>query len=586
MSTRMHSSYYRRPKKVSSSLDGEYLPHPVSQVYPTVAPPSSSPCPPGSSIQIDCRLEGSSTKTCVRHETGKGSSDGGRCTYVFLCDTATVADGCGVGRVTVDMLPDVALLEIFDCYVNQAREEVQYLPPAKIEAWHTLVHVCRTWRTIVLGSPSRLDLQLFCTNKTPAKERLTIWPLLPIVIVQNGRPIQMDNIIAALEHTDRVRQIHLLDIIIPELEVFLAATHQPFPALTDLALWHPGQWVEDEMIEMPVIPELFLGGFAPRLQYLSLSRIPFSGLPKLLLSTTVLVELSILEIPHSGYISPEAMVRCLSTLTRLEYLSLGFQSPLSRPVQESRRPHPSTRLALPTLTDFQFEGVSEYLEDFVARIDAPLLEDLQIAFFHQLIFDTPQLVQFFARTPNIQPRVNAHIVFFNRYVEISSSSSSSFTPKIMLRIGCSQSDWQLSSLAQLNSSSLPEAFIPTVERLYIYQYKYDEPRWQDDIEDSQWLEVLQPFTALKVLHVSQEFLPRLGPAFQELAGERVTEILPALQSLCLEELHPSGPVREAFEKFVAARQLAGHPIALSDWSGPADSDEEQDEWSEGDESDD
>jgi hypothetical protein len=203
------------------------------------------------------------------------------------------------------------------------------------------------------------------------------------------------------------------------------------------------------------------------------------------------------------------------------------------------------------------------LDDLVARINAPLLDSLYIEFFHQLIFDTPQLVQFFVRTPNIQPPVEACIVFRDRSVEIASPKI--FPSRVMLRISCSESDWQLSSLAQVYSSSLPEAFIPTVERLIIREDEYRRPSWQDDIEDSQWLEVLHPFTALKDLHVSREFLPRIAPAFQELAGERVTEVLPALQCLFLEDLPPSGPVREAVEMFVAARQLAGHPIAVSHW---------------------
>ena len=394
------------------------------------------------------------------------------------------------------MLPDVALLEIFDCYVTQAREQYPEYPfwvPTNIEAWHTLVHVCRTWRTIVLGSLLRLDLRLFCTDKTPVKKRLAVWPLVPIVIHQVESPTQMDNVISALEHNDRVCQIDFMDVMNPELEEILVAMHKPFPVLTYLRLLYDEEWLGDEM---PDIPESFLGGSAPRLQYLELEHIPFSGLPKLLLSATDLVDLSIWETPHSGYISPEAMVRCLSTLTRLERLLLGFKSPLSRPVRESRRPHPPTRSALPTLTSLSFEGVSEYLEDLMARIDAPLLNSLEITFFHQLIFDTPQLVQFFARTPNIQPLVGAHILFSNSDVEISSSWRSPKT--IMLRISCRQSDWQLSSLAQVYSSSLPAAFFPMVERLYIYrdEEEYDEPRWQDDIEDSQWLEVLQPFTAL------------------------------------------------------------------------------------------
>ena len=56
------------------------------------------------------------------------------------------------------MLPDVALLKIFDCYVNRAREEEEYGDSLKIQEWHKLVHVCRQWRTIVFGSPRRLGL--------------------------------------------------------------------------------------------------------------------------------------------------------------------------------------------------------------------------------------------------------------------------------------------------------------------------------------------------------------------------------------------------------------------------------------------
>jgi hypothetical protein len=477
--------------------------------------------------------------------------------------------------VTIDVLPDIALLEIFDCYVNQAREEEE---EDWEQEWHTLVHVCRKWRTIVLQSPRRLDLRLICTDTTPVKETLAVWPPLPIVIGKY-KPTWMDNIIVALVHNDRVWRIILLGLTNSQLEEVLAAMQQPFLALTELEMTVGDSWkgglLEDEM--PPVVPGSFLGGSAPRLQRLNLRRIPFPGLPKLLLSATGLVTLSILKIPHSGYISPEAMVHCLSTLTRLERLYLGFESPLSRPIRENRRPHPLAHVALPALIYFRFEGVSEYLEDLVARVDAPLLDGLDIRFFHQLIFDTPQLAQFFARTPNIHPPVEAHIVFSDSHVEVISSQT--FPRKFALGISCRHSDWQLSSLARACSSSFPQASIPTVEHLHICEagLRYDRrPRWQDDIEDSQWLEVLHPFTALKHLHVSREFLPSIAPAFQELAAERVTEVLPALQSLFLEELHPPGPVQEAIEKFVAARQLAGHPIAVSYWG------EKQDEGLEGD----
>jgi hypothetical protein len=282
--------------------------------------------------------------------------------------------------VTIFVLPDVVLLEIFDCYVNQSREEEDEEEESwlKIQAWHTLVHVCQRWRSIVLGSPCRLDLRLFCTGETPVKEKLAVWPPLPIVIGQYGRPTQMHNIIEALEHNDRVCQVDLLNITSSELEEVLAAMQRPFPALTELTIWLDG-WREDGLLEdepPPVVPESFLGGSAPRLQCLQLQHVPFPELPKLLPSATGLVTLHIWELPHKGYVSPEAMVRCLSTLTRLEDFTMGFKSRLFRPVKETRRPLSPTRSALPALTYFRFEGVSEYLEDLVVRIDAPLLTDL------------------------------------------------------------------------------------------------------------------------------------------------------------------------------------------------------------------
>ena len=57
---------------------------------------------------------------------------------------------------------------------------------------------------------------------------------------------------------------------------------------------------------------------------------------------------------------------------------------------------------------------------------------------------------------------------------------------------------------------------------------------------------------------------RIAPTLQELVGGRATEVLPALQTLSLQGTLPSG-VQETIDKFVAARELAGHPIAVSRW---------------------
>ena len=291
------------------------------------------------------------------------------------------------GRLTIDVLPDDVLLEIYYFCLAELEDLIQ------IDAWHTLVHVSRKWRCVVFDSPRRLNLRLRCSASTPVREMLTIWPPFPIIIREHYHSASNeDNIIAALEHPDRVCDVQLSGVPSSLLEKLLTAIQEPFPALAYLRL-------ETKDNTAPVIPDLLLGGFAPDLGTLRLSGIPIPipGLRKLLLSTTDLIDLQLYKIPHSGYFSPEAMVTCLSELTRLQTLEVGFESPRSRPYRENRRLPPPTRTLLPSLRVLQFTGVSEYLEDLVARIDTPLLSCLEMTLFHQLIFDTPQLAQFISR---------------------------------------------------------------------------------------------------------------------------------------------------------------------------------------------
>ena len=473
---------------------------------------------------------------------------------------------CNIGRIRIDVLPDVVLLEMFDYYVNQVREEDS--PDVTVESWRTLVHVCRHWRSVVFGSPRRLNLRLLCTPETPVRKTLAVWPHLPIFVQQRqyGLPGgDSDNIVAALEHHDRVCEIDLFDISSSHLEKALAAMQGvPFPALTRLEICRKLE--DDGTTPPPVVLDSFMDGSAPRLRYLDLTRVPFPGLPRLLLSVTHLVYLYLWKTPHSGYISPDAMVRCLSALTSLESLSLEFESPRSRPNQQRRHLPSPARTVLPSLTCFIFKGVSVYLEDFVTRFDAPRLDNLQITFFHQLIFDNPQLVQFITRTPNLKAPVEARVVFSSGFVQVTLTRAGETSPNgLGLGFTCGQSDWQLSSLAQVFSSSIPQALISTVGQLFIYESGFLQPRWQGDIEESQWLDVLNPFTAVKDLYLSQIFVPRIAPTLQELVGERVAGVLPALQCLFLEKLHPSGTIQEEIVKFVDARQLAEHPVAISLW---------------------
>ena len=367
------------------------------------------------------------------------------------------------------MLPDDVLLEIFDFFVKEYPLFIK-----DTQAWQSLVHVCRRWRCVVFGSPRRLDLQLLCKAKTPARDTLDVWPPLPLVI--HDRPSSsdsLDDIIALLrvEHRDRNRvcQIGLWDLNSSQLEKVSAAIKDSFPELTYLSLHSREETV-------PLLPDSFLDGTTPRLEYLELDCIPFPGLWKLHLVAPHLVDLHLLRIPHSGYFSPEAILTVLSALTNLQYLWLGFESPQSRPDWASRRP--PKRSLLPVLTYFSFNGVSEYLDNLVERVDAPRLKDLDITFFNQIVFDTPRLVQFISRTPILKFE-KARVVFWDRAARVKISSNYG---ELEVEILCRESDWQVSSLEQVCTSCLPP--LSTLEDLYIDENSFAPPDWKDSIENT------------------------------------------------------------------------------------------------------
>jgi hypothetical protein len=520
---------------------------------------------------MDCRSEGSlKVDNPARRWTSKDTRSRCRRMSFGQYHVTTTADDATGQLITSGILPDDVLLEMFDFYVDEDKdklyedmdEDFEPFERQIIEGWKTLTHVCRRWRSVVFQSPHRLNLRLLCTPQTRARGTLDIWPTLPLIIRDfDDEPPWVANIIAALEHNDRVCQIKLDCFPSSKLKYVTnsAAMLKPFPELTDLDLGifedGPG----------PKLPDSFLGGTAPRLRSLDLYDVPFPGLPKLLLSAAHLVHLDLCEIPRSGYIPPVVMATSLSALTSLEYLRLRFRYPRPRPALDNRRlpPPPLRRSILPSLTKIRFKGASEYLEEILARIDAPRLNELNIIFFNQIIFDTPQLSQFISRRPTLRAPENGHIAFKSDAVIVRFSSQTSDYGVLGMEIPCTTSEWQLSSLEQVCTSSLRP--VSTLENLYIFE----DIGWQDDVENTLWLDFLRSFVAVKNLYLSEDFVPRIAPALQELVGGRTTEVLPTLKNIFLREgFRSSSPLHEGIEKFVAARRFTSHPVAVlidDDW---------------------
>jgi hypothetical protein len=403
-----------------------------------------------------------------------------------------------------------------------------------------------------------LDLRLLCVNRRLVKT-LDMWPEFPIVVHVDGHKVcqlpNIANMISMFKRNDRVCKISI-DVVPNSLLEELGTTSGPFPALIELDLSSRPFW-EDP----PTLPKSFLGGSVPRLRSLRLWGIPFPSIGKLLLSTRDLVTLSLGFIPPSEYLSPDSMVTILSALTRLTSLHLIFELPRFWTHGAGQRPPSLTRVVLPALTNFHFSGDSEYLENIVSCIDAPL-ESIAVT-FSELVSDVPLLRDFICRTKILNAPHRADTSFSNFEARISLFQRKGGAESTVLKMGILCDTWdpqlQLPSLVQACGSLLSP--FPSLEHLGIYE----SGSWPFPLqyEHAQWMELLHPFFAVKDLVLDGPVVLSVASALQGLVGEQATGILPALQNIFLKGFQSSGvPAPEGITKFIATRELSGHPVIV------------------------
>jgi hypothetical protein len=55
-----------------------------------------------------------------------------------------------------------------------------------------------------------------------------------------------------------------------------------------------------------------------------------------------------------------------------------------------------------------------------------------------------------------------------------------------------------------------------VEQVYVDEDRFSKQYWQDDIDDTQWLELFQPFIAMKNLYTSKKSLSCIATTLESL----------------------------------------------------------------------
>ena len=447
------------------------------------------------------------------------------------------------------MLCDDILLNVFRRYLNVTPK-----------LWPTLAWVCQRWRQIIFTSPLGLNLRLHCTYGTPVAKTLDLWPALPIIIeyggVSNLDPPASeddDNIITALKHSDRVRSISLTVTASLQGSLLekLPVISEPFEDLEELTL------LSQDKFQL-TLPKTFRWG--SRLRTLHSTGIAFPSFPHLLSPCQDLVDLELHHVPIAGYFSPEAFANALSGKTQLRSISLHFLSFHRRRSYVSFPPLAGERIVLPTLIRFKYRGSSKYLDIFVARIDAPRLEDIDITFFHQPTMDASQLGRFIDRMEMQTSLVQADVETSVHAISISFINTSTFIP-LRLRISCKQLDWQLSCMAQVCDQISP--FLSRINNLGINAAQL--LCGQDDANSGPWPDLVRSFKfgRAKSFWVASKLTTCILSALGSVHGGN-TSVLPSLRHVRVQKpLTMNGPLWDAVQSFITVRSISGRPMEVN-----------------------
>jgi hypothetical protein len=457
-------------------------------------------------------------------------------------------------------LNDDSLLNIFYHYQHlflQSYEDVLTFPDwDNARWWYKPAQVCQQWRHLILASPLRLGLNLICTYGTPVADMLAHSPSLPLIInyLNDFYKVSAEDeegILLALQHRDRVRRIGLR-MPAANLPKYIKAMDGEFPILERLFIWPPDQedisWVLSKTLQ------------APHLGQLSLYH---AALPAGSLLLTTIVGLTSLEprhIPLSGYFPPSYLIARLSSMPHLECLSIGFNSPIPTRNVERQPLHPlsGTHVTLPNLCTLFFVGVSAYLERVLAQISAPLLDTLQIWLFSQLSFTVPSLFRFI-KTDDFSFRF-PQLIFHAEHVELTAEpwegDRDRVTP-LNVVISCRHIDWQVSAVAQIPTHSPVLSVVDGLALLYEEHIPSSEPH--NEIDRTQWHNLLRPFSGIKALHVAGKLITNLAHSLQIGDGDSLPELFPELKELIY---YKDGDPSDSFTSFIDARGAAGWPVNL------------------------
>ena len=441
--------------------------------------------------------------------------------------------------VTIGKLSDSVLLNIF-CYYLEVSPRY----------WPTLLHRCRQWRHIAFASQRALHIRLFCTHGTPVLRALVCWSTLPIVMTYGGSPAldmpvpdNENDVMAALKQSDRVRSLSVTVTNSLLKKTSSNMVKRPFSELEDLVLLSR----DDVRLTLPIAFR-----WDPRLRLLHLTRIDFPAFLQLPYSSRNLVDLQLHEVLDPCHFSPEDLTNALSEMAQLRSLSLYLLSTANYVIS----PPFVERVVLPSLTRLNFRGITRHLEDLVARIDTPPLEDIEVTLINKFVFDLSKLGEFINRIEMHKSHRRADILSSERSFSISFIQPGAPTC-IKLQLFHESLNVQLTTVTRICTHL--SAALSNVEDLRIKATR--PPGCTVGLDIRRWLEPINLFPGVKWLHVAGNLSTDIMHALQ--LPERHKTVLPTLHKFSISRPVPYGsPLRRAVVSFMTSRRLSDRPIEV------------------------
>ena len=259
------------------------------------------------------------------------------------------------------------------------------------------------------------------------------------------------------------------------------------------------------------------------------------------------------------------MVGSLSVLTKLTTLSISFFDEKTPPGQSRNHPDLLLRVILPALTVFHYYGCNEYLEDFLARINTPRLDQLKLDYL-VLDIQAGQLSWFIRRTESLNTSqfTRAEVIFYNMdsCFELDLPQGNSDQAQLNLNISDQPPHLEV-QVRSLTAVLARVALFSNVTHLYAHGDFVDT----SGIRTTDWLPFFHLFPAVRALRLSWGVTASMVSALEDTTEDMITDVFPALRLIWLvkcededEDIY-NDPVG-SIEKFLSLRRFAGCPVTV------------------------